>query len=189
MKKAIYCILFGVMSSVLSCSVIKMTRSNVQATKAPTMQRDENLITPNVPALVVLPITNQAQHNRSDFKPFRDSLINGLRFIQESVNKGNSKLDSSLANQNTILLKQNDLIGILKAQQYTISKLQFDTARLYQKSKITTEIKKDADFGNTFKAFAVNVLFSIALGISLILITNYYYYNRLTKRISKHNVA
>jgi hypothetical protein len=183
MKTALYCIVFGLMMAVLSCSAIKMGRSNISS-QIPTMQKDQNLMQVPTMPLVIIPVSKTA-HERPDFKPFRDSLINGMRNIKEAVERGNKKMDSSLYNQYLLLQGQADAYKALISQSNKIEQLQLDTARLYKTARLTTEVKQDAAFGNTTKDFFFYSLIFIAGGIVVIILMILYYHNELSRNIDK----
>ena len=184
MKTAIYCILFGLMMAVLSCSAIKMAKSNIKNPDPLVMQQDNLSPVQQVQPMFVVPVSKTTPL-RPDFKPFRDSLINGMKNIREAVERGNNKMDSSLYNSYLLLQGQSDAYKLLISQQNKIEALQLDTARLYRITKVTTEIKQDADFGNTTKKFFVYCLSFVAIGITIIMAMVVYSHNNLSKNIKK----
>lgn len=186
MKNAIICILFGGFCAIVSCSAIRMGKSNIQ------VQKDSIKLPyyrpPSVPALNFIQPIEQGHNNR----PFKDSLINGLMTINRKVDITNRKLDSTSNMVDSMFKRQTDaiktrqkIVQTLFELQGTIVDLRLDTARLYKTATLSKDVKDDAVFGNTLKSFVVNVLIFIAIGIIVILILIIVFHQNLSNNIKR----
>lgn len=188
MKNAIYCTLFGLLCAFAACSATKLAKRNIHVQKADTAngakQQPLQQTPPSVPSFVLLRGGYQTNRN-ADFRPFKDSLINGLKNIKEGIDQANSKLDTGLIRQNSYINVQQDVVTTLFSLQAKINSLEHDTTRLMKNAIISKEVKDDATFGNTYKQFSVYVLLFIAAGIIAILIMIFVVHNILSKHVQR----
>ena len=184
MNKAIICIIFGFIVAMVSCSAIRMGKANIQQQKPPVILFNES--PPAIPAMVVVPVSNniyRTDHNR----PFKDSVINALKNIQESINRNEKKIDTGLMQQAKSSIDIIQVNRVLISMQDKINLLQLDTARLYKSTKATNEVKHAAIIGDTFKTYLTSVITFMAGALIILLIATYYYHRNLSRKIDRIN--
>lgn len=153
LRNSIACIIFGLIIALISCSAVKMAKQNINVQSRDTSRVPLVDAPPHVPAFVQAPIIKINNSRRQDFKPFKDSLINGMLSIKAGIDNVSSKLDTGLKNQGMYMQKQIDLYGHVIELESQVKNLQLDTTKLYKKlnqsSRVSSNVQQDATIGKT----------------------------------------